>query len=458
MFDSRRPGLKVCETARIGVSLEPAPLVLTRALFSRSRPYRPIRGSMSASLMKARAAGALNSVALARQPILDRRESVVGYELRYQPVTWPGQLADPETSIARTMVAGLADIGLRQLVADRLAHVKVTRQFLLYVGQLPLPPQHVVLELVGPHIADPPLVRVLCALVEEGIQIALVGFVPSSGGEALLDLAAAVKLEAGALLRAGPAASDLLTAPRAHGARLIADRVETREEYEVARELGFDAFQGDFFASPASIRGSAPPTHRLGALISLTRGASGWSFEDLERHISEDAGLSYRFLRLANSAFFGARSPVGSIREGLTRLGAVAVRRWIMLLALSGIADRPQHLLNTALQRARLCELLAREYTSTIPDQAFTAGLFSILDVLLGRPMDELLSDLPLEQRLVTAITEHRGPEGRLLAAVLAYERGDFQACTQQGIRLLTIANAYRDALHWADDTTVLLA
>ena len=219
--------------------------------------------------------------------------------------------------------------------------------------------------------------------------------------------------------------NDLLAGLRRRGLRLIAERVETPVRYEAMRALKFDAYQGQYFAAPRSIREVVAPTHRLGALVSLTHRAAGASLEDLERHICEDPGLSYRFVRLANSAFYGGRTPVGSIRQALMRLGAVTVSQWIMLFALSKMTDRPQHLLNTAVHRARLCELLAREYPDTIPELAFSAGLFSVLDALLGRPMRELIADLCLDDRLATAITDHRGPEGRLLAAVLAYERGD---------------------------------
>jgi EAL and modified HD-GYP domain-containing signal transduction protein len=140
------------------------------------------------------------------------------------------------------------------------------------------------------------------------------------------------------------------------------------------------------------------------------------------------------------------------------RLGAVSVSQWIMLFALSKMTDRPQHLLNTAVHRARLCELLARECPDTVPERAFSAGLFSVLDALLGRPIRELIAELCLDDRLASAITDHRGPEGRLLAAVVAYERGDFAACAQRDVQLVNVANAYWHAAAWADYATAMVA
>lgn len=400
----------------------------------------------------------INSIVLARQPIFDRRESVAGYALRYRPLTPSGQLAGPETSVASVIVGALAEIGLGRLVGDRMAYIEVTPQFLDCVGQLPLPPERVVLEVAATTNADADVLRAVHDVIKAGFQIAIVGVIPACTGEALWQLSTAAKLDARAVAGGGEEVNDLLARLRRHGLRLIADGVDTPERYDAMRALEFDAYQGRYFAAPRSIREVVAPTHRLGALVSLTQGAAAASLEDLERHICEDPGLSYRFVRLANSAFYGGRTPVGSIRQALMRLGAVTVSRWIMLFALSNMTDRPQHLLNTAVHRARLCELLAHEYPDTVPDRAFTAGLFSVLDALLGLPMRELIADLCLDDRLATAITDHRGPEGRLLAAVLSYERGDFAACAQREVRLVDVANSYWHAAEWADYATAMVA
>jgi c-di-GMP phosphodiesterase len=400
----------------------------------------------------------VNSIVLARQPILDRRESVVGYALRYRPLGPSGQLEDPETPIASVIVGALAEIGLEKLVGERPAYIEVTPQFLHSVDRLPLPPERVVLEVAATPHHDADLLQALHDVVKGGFRVAIVGVMPGGADEALWRLARAVKLDSGAVAGGGDEVNDLLVGLRRRGLHLIAEGVETPEQYEAMRALGFDAFQGQYFAAPRSIREVVAPTHRLGALVSLTQGAAGATLEDLERHISEDPGLSYRFVRLANSAFYGGRTPVGSIRQALMRLGAASVSQWIMLFALSKMTDRPQHLLNTAVHRARLCELLARGCPDAVPERAFSAGLFSVLDALLDRPMRELVADLCLDDRLATAITDHRGPEGRLLAAVLAYERADFAACTQPDVPLVNVANAYWHAAEWADYATAMVA
>jgi EAL and modified HD-GYP domain-containing signal transduction protein len=139
-------------------------------------------------------------------------------------------------------------------------------------------------------------------------------------------------------------------------------------------------------------------------------------------------------------------------------LGTVAVRRWAMLLILAGLTDRPQHLLTLGLQRARLCELLATQHPIARADRAFTVGLFSVVDALLSTPMPTLLNELSFDGRLTHALLDHEGPEGRLLAAVLNYERGDFKDSDQLGVTVRALAHAYRQAIDWADQATRQLA
>ena len=403
-------------------------------------------------------AGTVGSVVVARQPILDRDGSVCGFELLYRPLPVSGEgPADPEAASASVMLAGLADIGLERLVADQPAYINVTRQLLVDVRHLPLPPRQIVLELVENQTVDDLLLRILRELIDQGFRIALDDFVLTPESEPLLELASVVKLDVRALDRAS--LLDHLERLRDQGPILIAEKVETHAEYHDCRELGFDAFQGYYFATPALIHGKRTPTRRLKTLASLVgTDHARWTFDALERVITQDAGLSHRFLRLANSAYFARRTPVGSIHEGLVRLGTVAVRRWTLLLLLSGIADQPHQLLATGLQRARLCELLAAQYPTATPERTFTTGLLSILDALLDQPMHELLAELPLDDNIATALLERHGTEGRILAAVEAYERGDFDAVSQHGITLPIIADAYQQAVQWVDETTTLLS
>jgi len=394
------------------------------------------------------------NVAVARQPIFNRAEAITGFEILYRSLTGP--FTDAEGATSTVIVQSLADIGLERLVGDSRAFINVTADFLLKVRPLPMPPERVVLELVGTHTADPALLGALRDARDAGFKIALDGFRLSPGLEPLLALANVVKLDIRAL--SGATLVKQVNELRGRGLTLIALKVESREEYEACRAMGFDGFQGYFFAEPAVVSGPTAPTHRLGALTQLIAPDRQASFEEIERVISQDAGLAHKLVRLASSAFVGTRTQVASVRQALILLGTVAVRRWAMLLALSGLTDRPQHLLTVGLVRARLCELLADAHPVAAPDRAFTVGLFSVVDALLGKPMQALLDELPFDSRITHALLDHDGPEGRLLAAVLAYERGDFNDVARYGVGLPALAGAYREAIDWADGVAVQLA
>lgn len=367
------------------------------------------------------------ALAVTRQPILDGAERVVAFQL----------LAEP----AEAMPQALAEIGLDRLAGARPAHIPVTRKLLVAVRPLPFPPERVVLEVPADRPADDLLVAAAREAHKAGFRIALDGWTGEPGP--LLAVADSVKVgpgvEAGLVMRA-----------REHGLEVIATGVHTRADYARCRKAGCEGFQGNYFAEPVVVTGAATPTYRLRALSLLARHETA-SFEQLERVISEDPGLALKLVKLANSAFFGGRHRVGSVRQALMALGSVAVRRWATLLVLAGATDRPTHLLELGLLRARLCELVAARTPGAEGERAFTVGLFSVVDSLLGVRMPALLAELPFDERTARALDEHDGPEGRLLAGVLAYECGDFDGCTRHGVSLVDIARAYAEALDWSD-------
>ena len=391
-------------------------------------------------------------VAVARQPILDRAEAIRGYELLYRPA---GAAAlGPDGATSHVIVRALADIGLDALVGHHKAWVNVTREFLLEVRPLPLPPERTVLELLEGQAVDAELLEVLRELREAGFRVALDDFRFDPGWDALTRHADAIKLDIREL--PGDALADAVARLRRPGLYLLAEKVETRAEYEHCRALGFDGFQGYFFAEPVLVEGGTVPTHRLAGIAALAQAGDDVSFEELERLITQDAGLAYKLVRLANSAYVGSRTSVSSVHEALTLMGTVNVRRWAVLLALAGLTDRPQHLLATGLLRARQCELLARRPVE--PAVAFTVGLFSILPALVGTTMEALVDGLPFDAAVSGALLEQAGEEGALLAGVLAFERGDFEACDSFGIDLLEVAEVYRAALAWVEQSAPHLA
>lgn len=399
---------------------------------------------------------ARDSVLVARQPIFSRAGKVQGFELLYRAAPGTTGEFDPEYATATVIANSLIGIGLDRLVGGRPAFINVTRRLLLELDPLPLPPERVVLELLEDQPVDALLLNRLRELVDRGFRIALDDFVLSDDTSALLEFASIVKLDVQALDRR--ALAEHVLALTGRDLMLLAEKVETPQEYADCLQMRFDAFQGFYFAKPTLHTAPSTPNYRLGLLTSLMRLGYEPSFEELEQLITQDPSLSNRFLRLANSALYTASSEIRCLHSALMRLGTTTIHRWLLVLTLAALADDPGYLLNLALQRARTCELLAEQLPDASPSRGFTVGLLSVLDALAGQPMAEIVRELPLNPEIEDALLYAQGAEGALLQIVRAYEQGTFNARWLPEIDPLVLSRTYQHAAHWADMRAALLA
>jgi EAL and modified HD-GYP domain-containing signal transduction protein len=395
------------------------------------------------------------NVAVVRQPIVDARHAIVGYELRFageQPLFGDAALDAKATSAL--LVNAFGDIGLDVLTGRHPGWMAVARTFLAEIGPPPVRPDRAVL-LVEPDEDPDGLAALLGPLVASGYTFALDGY---DGDPALARLA-----EQCAIVRVDVTGRDVAWLARAAAASpaavlTVAAGVEDHAAFEHCRAAGFAYFQGEFFAKPRIVVHRGVGTGGVASLRTLGElCAADASFEDLERIISADVGLSVKLLRYVNSAFFSLPRTIGSVREALTLLGKRTVRRWATVIAMSGIVDAPHDLVALALQRARMCEMLAGTALPEEREALFTVGLFSVVDGLLSAPMADVLESLPFSDEIRSALLDREGPKGELLATVLAYERGEFPALPAAlgGGRAAdppVVGGAYRAALEWADE------
>jgi EAL and modified HD-GYP domain-containing signal transduction protein len=238
----------------------------------------------------------------------------------------------------------------------------------------------------------------------------------------------------------------LIAEPAARGLVLVATGVATADEFTRCRVIGFSHFQGDFFARPRGEGGGSGALASLQALSELT--TSEATFEQLERIIGADVGLSIGLLRHVNSAYFSLPREIDTVREALTLLGPRAVRRWATVVALSSVPEAPDQLVALALLRGRMCELLGRGASEEERERLFTVGLFSVADALLDASMEQVLGTLPFSGAIAAALLSCEGPLGQVLATVLRYEQGHFPEAGDP----TELAEAYLAALKWADD------
>jgi EAL and modified HD-GYP domain-containing signal transduction protein len=408
-------------------------------------PQMPTKGGMS---VLADPPAGRPDVAVVRQPIADDRHTVVGYELLFGGGRVSQDSSTDAKATSALLVDAFGDIGLEVLAGRHPAWMSIARNFLIEIGPPPVRPDRAVLQIAA-YAARDDLLAVLQTLGRSGYTLALYDYDGSADVEPLLGLCSIVKVSIGE--RDDATLAEIISTPKLHGALLVATGVASTEDFDRSRALGFSYFQGDFFAKPRLVRHRGVGTGGISSLRALGElSAADASFDDLERIISSDVGLSLKLLRYVNSAFFALPRNIGSVREALTLLGTRTVRRWATVMAMSAIPDAPHELVSIALHRARMCEMLAGSALPEERETLFTIGLFSVADALLDAPMEEVLESLPFSDEIRAALLRREGPKGELLSSVLAYERGEFP--NAPATPSVSLAGAYRAALEWADE------
>jgi EAL and modified HD-GYP domain-containing signal transduction protein len=396
----------------------------------------------------------MSTVCVARQPIFDRNLKVVAYELLFRDCEQNVAAIDQaDDATSQVLLTALVELGLDHLVGNQSAFVNFTSSFVLSGHCDALPADRIVLELLEGAEATDALVSALKDLIDSGFRLALDDFVYLAGYDRLLDLASIVKMDLRANQDDFRAEVDRL---KRFPATLLAEKVETPEEFDRCLELGFGLFQGYFFARPRLVTGRRTPSDRLTTLrLIASLNAPDISLKEVESLIVREPVLAQKLLKFINSTHVGLRVPVNSIGMAVALVGPRKLRSWATLLTLGRLTHCPREVLVTANIRAHMCETLAKSVKTGDPDSAFTVGLFSVLDVLAGRPMDEILDELPLSDDVKSALLNRNGSLGSTLQSVLAYETrletvrqpNDPQAVANQMMRTYLDAVAFSDTI-----------
>ncbi len=394
----------------------------------------------------------MSDIYIGRQPIYDRKLNVYAYELLFRAAPDnTARFTDGDQATTDVIVNTFLEIGLDNIVGNRLAFINLTRSYFVGEHTISLPKNRVVLELLEDIDADEEVIAGVKRLSDQDYTIALDDFIYHESLQPLVSLADLVKIDIMALNRDDVRAH--VSALRQHPLRLVAEKVETQEDFDFCRDLGFDYFQGYFFAQPKVIRGQRLPNNRLAILKLLSRLQDpNITPEQLEELIAQDIAFSYRILRYVNSASLALPRKIESIHQAVVILGLQTIRSWTTLLAMSQVDNKPAELVVTAMVRGKMAEGLARAMNAPQPESFFTVGLFSALDALMDNSMEEILTQLPLADHIAAALLHRRGIHGDILECVLTYERGQWEnlGCSQLGTH--KIRDCYLEALQWAGD------
>jgi EAL and modified HD-GYP domain-containing signal transduction protein len=395
---------------------------------------------------------------LARQPIFNWEQSVYAYELLYRGGpgdTTSGNLNDLAKS--REMIDNLLVSGIKPITNGRLAFINATRETLIERHATMLPPEETVVEILETVAPDDDVLSACRDLRNDGYLVALDDFTGEESMMPWLDHVDFVKVD---FLGTTPAAqSAIIERHQRDDLAFLAEKVETRADFERAMDLGYDYFQGFFFAKPAMVSERSVETissHLFQLLKEVN--SPQMDFDRIEMLFKSDVGFTFRLLRYINSAFFGLRSEVTSIRQALALLGERELRKWITLLALTRLAaDQPSEVFTQAIVRARFSEELARRAGhKALTQKCFIAGMFSLIDTMLGMDLKEILAELPVDDEIRAALLGQKNLLRRHFDCALPFESGDWQeldtAATDLDIAAPIAAEVYRDAMKWTDD------
>jgi c-di-GMP-related signal transduction protein len=393
---------------------------------------------------------------VARQAIFERSLDVYGYELLFRagPEAFFSH-DDQDEASSRVIEESLMVFGLETLASSRRIFVNATRRVILDELYRVLPPERAVIELLETVEPDAAVVTACRALKDAGYLLALDDFVYAPAYEPLLDIADIVKVD----FRASTTTErrPLVARLRRRGRRLLAEKVETPEEFSEAVHEGFDYLQGHFFCRAKIITAKDIPAFKLHSLTVLRElHKTDLDFDALAATIEREVSMTVKLLRYLNSAAFGWRAPVETVRQALFILGEQPFRRWATVVLLAGLgSDQPAELAVTSLMRARFAARLGEELRlDTGGCDLFLAGLLSLLDAFTGLPLADALRPLGLSEEMERALLGEETPAAKVIGLVVAYERAQWgrvgALAETLGASEAHLPQHYQDAVIWA--------
>ena len=394
---------------------------------------------------------------VARQPIFDIRLNVYAYELLFR-LGRENVFVDTDGDKATSSV--ITDsfflIGLESLTRGRKAFINFTQNLLMDETATILPKDMLVIEILENVIPSKGIITACKKLKDSGYVLALDDFVFEPKFTPLIKLADIIKVD---FKLSGEEERQLLVQKfSSTKIKFLAEKVETQQEYEQAKEMGYSYFQGYFFSRPVIISSKDIPGNKINYLNILHEiNLPEVNFNRIEGIVKRDVSISYKLLRFINSAFFSFDTKVKSIKQALVLLGINEFRKWISLIILKGMSDdKPEELLLISISRARFCELIAKDVN--LKEQStdlFFMGMFSMIHTFIGRPMAEILEKLPLSKETKDALLGEDGRFRDIYNLMLVYEKGEWDKISEQAkkleIDLTKLHDSYIESLGWAN-------
>ncbi|WP_064606345.1 EAL and HDOD domain-containing protein [Photobacterium sp. J15] len=395
---------------------------------------------------------------VARQPIFNRQQRTVGYELLFrdgESNAFP--VIEANKATCRLLVENYMAVGDNLATAGQRTFINFPQESLIRLLPMLLPKRKVIIEVLETCTPDEELFLAIKHLYRQGYVIALDDFEMAPQWQRFLPYIHIIKLD---LMKTGvEQACQFVRQNRTRKIKFLAEKVETYEDYAAALKAGFHFFQGYYFSKPELLKNRQVEPEKLTTVRLLQEICrEEVNFTRVEQIIASDVSLSYLLLRYVNTAAQRVVEPISSFKQALVYLGEEKIKIFVSAVATAHAAiDKPKELYSLSLQRARMCEMLAS--SSRLPfmkDKAFLTGLFSLLDALLDNSLEQLLELLPLEPEVQAALLKRQGELGQFLALLDAYEQADWAKVSEycQALKLNEelVAKSFHHALSWSSE------
>lgn len=394
-------------------------------------------------------------VFVARQPIFTIDKTISAYELLFRTgKTNHFPDIDGETATTSILSSSFFTIGIEKIAAGKMAFINFTEELLLKGTPQLFPQEKLVVEILEDVQPTPQIVETCRQLKEMGYKLALDDFVYSQSFAELLALSDIIKIDF--RNTSSEKLVEMVAALQQYGCQLLAEKVETNEEFEQAVSLGFTYFQGYFFAKPEILQNKDLSASKM-TLMQLISQINSEEFDvvKLENLVTRDVSVSYKLLKYLNSSYFGRIQPLSSVRQAISFLGENQFKMFVSLVATSKLAgNKPNELVRLAIIRAYFLEGLATALQKD-KNELFLLGLFSLINAMLNQKMETILKKLPLSESIITALRDREGELFFFLRLVETYESGNWIAFryAQKKINIDSekVVNIYLDALARAD-------
>ncbi len=397
-----------------------------------------------------------SNIYIGRQPIYNANLGVFAYELLFRSgdtdnVSASDKSGDEATS--QVVINTFLEMGLENLVGTRNACINLGENYLLWENIPRIMPERVILDIPENLKINEASVNVVKDLKKAGFKLAVNDFTNRPEMAQLINYIDIIRINVMDLEY--EITKKHVAQLKKYNKAMLAEKIEHLDDYDLYTSLGFTYFQGYFLSHPKIVKSQSISNNRLSVMnLIATINNPRHNVDQLEGIINKDIGLSYKILKLVNSALFGLSSKVESIKHCIVLLGRRQLISWATMMAMSNLDDRPHEMLHISLIRAKTCELLAKYSRASSEDCYFTVGLLSALDILMQQPIKQLVKNLPLSDEVRDALVYRKGDMGEALNSAIAFELSEWEKVKFKNLEKVDLVKVNLEAYRWANEIT----